>query len=137
MKKTYLKSSPHFFRLIRRAFWGALLLLLVAALLVPAPLQQPASPAMVPNPAKSAWFLLWIQELVSYGVWLVYPLLLAGLLFTLLPWLQRRSAEHAAWFGPQHRLAAGAVVMLFVVVCLLTLVGFYCRGENWAFIMPF
>ena len=45
---------------------GAAVLLLLAAL-VPAPLETPADPAHAPNPAKSAWFLLWIQELVSYS----------------------------------------------------------------------
>lgn len=135
--KTYLRSSPHFFRLIRRSFWGCVALLLALAALIPAPLQEPAKLSVVPNPVKSAWFLLWIQELVSYRVWLIYPLMLAGLLFTLLPWLQRTSPEAAVWFGPRHRLIAITVQTLFLGIVLLTVIGLFFRGENWALVSPF
>lgn len=135
--KTYLKSSPHFFRLIRRSFWGCVALLLVLAALIPAPLQEPAQLAIVPNPVKSAWFLLWIQELVSYRVWLIYPLLLTGLVFTALPWLQRAAPETAVWFGPRHRLIALTVLALFLGIVLLTVIGLFFRGENWVLVSPF
>ena len=46
------------------------------ALFVPAPLQGPADPSRVPNPVKSAWFLLWTQELVSWSKELVHPMVL-------------------------------------------------------------
>jgi hypothetical protein len=135
--KTYLKSSPHFFRLIRRSFWGCVALLLILADLIPAPLQEPAKLSVVPNPVKSAWFLLWIQELVSYRVWLIYPLILAGLLFVALPWLQRAAPETAVWFGPRHRVIAVAVLGMFLGIVLLTVIGLFFRGENWALVWPF
>jgi hypothetical protein len=135
--KHYVKSSPHFFRLIMRAFLLGMSLLLVLAVLIPAPLQEPARLSVVPNPVKSAWFLLWIQELVSYRVWLVYPLVLIGLLFIALPWLQRQTPERAAWFGPAHRAVSLPVLVLFVTIVALTLVGLFFRGENWAFVLPF
>jgi len=135
--KTYVKSSPHFFRLIKRACWLCLALLLLLAALIPAPLQEPAKLAVVPNPVKSAWFLLWIQELVSYRVWLIYPLILAGLGFTALPWLQGTAPDNAAWFGPRHRLLAVTVLALFLMIVLLTVTGLFFRGENWALVWPF
>ncbi len=135
--KTYVKSSPVFFRLIKHAFLGCVALLLVLAALIPAPLQEPAQLAIVPNPVKSAWFLLWIQELVSYRVWLIYPLMLTGLAFTALPWLQRAAPETAVWFGPRHRLTAIAVLALFLVIVLLTVIGLFFRGKNWALVSPF
>lgn len=135
--KTYVKSSPVFFQLIKRAFLGCVALLLVLAALIPAPLQEPAQLAIVPNPVKSAWFLLWIQELVSYRIWLIYPLLLTGLAFTALPWLQRAAPESAVWFGPRHRLIAIAVLALFLGIVLLTVIGLFFRGKNWALVLPF
>jgi len=135
--KTYVKSSPVFFQLIKRAFLGSVALLLVLAALIPAPLQEPAQLAIVPNPVKSAWFLLWIQELVSYRVWLIYPLLLTGLAFTALPWLQRAAPETAVWFGPRHRLIAIAILALFLGIVLLTMIGLFFRGKNWALVWPF
>jgi hypothetical protein len=135
--KTYVKSSPVFFQLIKRSFLGCVTLLLVLAALIPAPLQEPAQLAIVPNPVKSAWFLLWIQELVSYRIWLIYPLLLTGLAFTALPWLQRAAPESAVWFGPRHRLIAIAVLALFLGIVLLTVIGLFFRGKNWALVLPF
>jgi len=135
--KHHVKSSPHFFRLIMRAFLLGLALLLLLAALIPAPLQEPARLSVVPNPVKSAWFLLWIQELVSYRVWLIYPLVLIGLLFVALPWLQRGTPDRAAWFGPAHRALALPVLFLFLVIVVLTGIGLFFRGENWAFVLPF
>ena len=135
--KTYIKSSPHFFRLILRAFWLCAAALLLLSALIPAPLQEPARLAVVPNPVKSAWFLLWIQELVSYRVWLIYPVLLAGLFLIALPWLIGRIPDKAAWFGPRHRLPAVITLLLFLGMLILTLTGLFFRGENWAFVLPF
>lgn len=135
--KNYIKSSPHFFRLIQRTFWLCTAILLMLAIVIPAPLQEPARLAVVPNPVKSAWFLLWIQELVSYRVWLIYPVLLTGLFFTALPWLIGRAPDRAAWFGAWHRRIAVTAVILFLGILILTLIGLFFRGENWAFVLPF
>lgn len=137
MKRSYLKSSPHFFRLIRRAFWLCTGLLALLAALIPAPLQEPANLSKVPNPVKSAWFLLWIQELVSYRIWLIYPLIGIGLLFIGLPWLQRDIPERARWFGRPHRLLAGVVFCCFLGIVVLTVIGLYFRGKNWTLVWPF
>ena len=135
--KTYLKSSPHFFRLIKRSFCLCTVLLLLLAALIPAPLQEPARLSVVPNPVKSAWFLLWIQELVSYHVWLIYPVMLGGILFVVMPWLIGSAPERAVWFGQGHRSIAVTVLVLFVGMLLLTMIGLFFRGENWAFVLPF
>ena len=52
--------------------------LVILAIFILAPLDGPADIASVPNPIKSAWFLLWIQELVSYSNYLVYPIIFLG-----------------------------------------------------------
>jgi hypothetical protein len=135
--KTYVKSSPNFFRLIKSASWACTAILLLLAAMIPAPLQEPAKLAVVPNPVKSAWFLLWIQELVSYRIWMIYPVVLAGMLFVALPWMIGRSPDRAVWFDHGHRLIAVSVLTMFLVMLLLTLVGLYFRGENWALVMPF
>ena len=128
----YVKSSPHFFRPVGRSMLLGLAVLLLLAALVPAPLETPADPAHAPNPAKSAWFLLWIQELVSHGTaWMYAVLLLAGL-FVALPWLRRAPAERAAWFQPGERIVSWVVVAVMVLVVVLTFTAMFLRGENWA-----
>lgn len=133
----HVPSSPHFFRLIRRGLLVIAVFLLAAAWLVPAPLETAADPLRAPNPAKSAWFLLWIQELVSHGTGWMYGLLALAGLMAALPWLRRATGERAAWFQPGERVVGAVVVALFALVVALTAVGLFLRGENWQLRGPF
>ena len=138
MTRGYVRSSPFFFRRIGIAMTLLLLVLLVLAAFLPAPLQEPGNMARVPNPVKSAWFLLWIQELVSYSSYLVYAVLTLAIACILLPWLAGgESSQQAVWL--QRGLLPVSVVTLLVVtvVCALTVISLFFRGENWAFVLPF
>ncbi|GFO69281.1 cytochrome b6 [Geomonas limicola] len=138
MTRGYLKSSPYFFRIIKIAWLLATILLLVLAALWPAPLQEPADLARVPNPVKSAWFLLWIQEVVSYSKYLIYAVLAVALGMILLPWLPgQQKSDQASWLGTGHLRIAVASLVTFAAVLLLTVIAGYFRGENWAFVLPF
>jgi len=133
----YVSTSPHFFQPVRRAFWAGLAVLLVMAALIPAPLEIAADPAHPPNPAKSAWFLLWIQELVSYDTLALYfALALAGLL-VFLPWLPLRTAESAAWFQRGHRPLGVFVLLVCLGLLALTVTGLFFRGIDWRLVSPF
>ncbi len=134
----YVKSSPHFFRRIKLAFGAGLGLLLALALFIPAPLTDPAQIGRVPNPSKSAWFLLWTQELVSYSGSLVYLILLLGLGFCLLPWLPGISpADRASWFPKEQRGVSFFTLLCFVAIVGLTLVAMFFRGKNWALVFNY
>ncbi len=136
--KGYVKSSPYFFRLIGIAMIVGVVGLIVLALLFPAPLQEPATLSVVPNPVKSAWFLLWMQELVSYSALLIYPVMAGALFFLLLPWLPLAAPSHrAVWFPRNQRLITGAASVVFLAIVILTLVAFFFRGENWSLVSPF
>ncbi len=131
----YLKSSPYFFRIIKIAFVVLAIVLLVLAVFIPAPLQGPADISRVPNPSKSAWFLMWTQELVSYSSLMVYLILALGLFFLVLPWFPcSRSAERARWFPRDQRLVNVLTVLSFVGIVLLTVIAMFFRGENWSFV---
>jgi hypothetical protein len=131
-----VKSSPHFFRPVTRAMVLGIVVLLLLAAFAPAPLETPADPAHAPNPAKSAWFLLWIQELVSYSSLAIYlPLALVAALVAL-PWLPVPHLEHARWFAREHRLLDLAVLLASVFVLALTLVGLVFRGPDWRLVLP-
>lgn len=133
----HVPSSPHFFRPVVRALLIALAVLLLAGALVPAPLETAADPARPPNPAKSAWFLLWIQELVSHGtLWMNVVCILAAV-FVALPWLRRAEAERAAWFQRGERIVAAVILSATVAVVVLTFVAMFMRGENWQLHAPF
>jgi hypothetical protein len=133
----YVKSSPFFFRPVGRAMLlGAAVLLLLAAL-VPAPLETPADPAHPPNPAKSAWFLLWIQELVSYNTLAIYVAVALAALLVALPWLPFPRLEQARWLPREHWPLAAVVLLAAALVLGLTVVGLYLRGPDWRLALPF
>lgn len=116
-------------------FYGAVL---VAAAFIIAPLQGPADISRVPNPVKSAWFLLWIQELVSYSTYAVYPIVLLAVLFLALPWLPpSRAADRAQWFSRDQLFVTVITLMTFGVIVVLTIVAMFFRGKNWELIVPF
>ena len=132
----YVKSSPYFFRLIKVAFAILIVVLLVLATFIPAPLQGPADVGHVPNPSKSAWFLMWTQELVSYTSSMVYLILALGLVFLILPWLPvSPAAHHAQWFARDQKFVNILTLACFLLILLLTVIAMYFRGENWAFVI--
>ncbi len=136
MKPDHVPSSPHFFRPVVRSLVALVVLLAVAAAFLPAPLGVRADPAHAPNPAKSAWFLLWIQELVSHGTVWMYAVLALAVAFTVLPWLRPRPATRAAWFAPGERLFGVLTVGLLLAVLALTIVAYFFRGEQWRLSWP-
>jgi len=134
--KDYVPSSPFFFRRIAISIGLLVATLVILATIIPAPLQGPADMGRVPNPAKSAWFLLWTQELVSYSKHLVYPVILLGICFLLLPYLPGSpQCRQATWLQKDQWMISGLTLASFVAILLLTFVAMFLRGENWALIL--
>ncbi|MBT0664430.1 cytochrome B6 [Geobacter pelophilus] len=138
LKTDYLKSSPHFFQLIVVAACFLCLLLFCGAILIQAPLLGPADPGVPPNPAKSAWFLLWIQELVSHGTFLIYPVIILGCFFVILPWLPvYRPAWRASWLPEGQWFVNVLTVVSVAVIIGLTIIAAFFRGTQWQYAWPF
>jgi len=133
MKTGFVKSSPLFFGLIIRSMYVCVVSLLLLAALIPAPLQEQANPAVTPNPAKSAWFLLWIQELVSWSRLMIYPVILLAGLFLLLPWIPVGTRIHRAnWFPRELKSVSTITIILVAAIVTLTVVAQLFRGINWS-----
>ena len=134
----YVKSSPTFFRLVKRSWLLTCCILLALAAVIPAPLQEPAALGTVPNPVKSAWFLLWIQELVSYDKRLIYGVIGIALVFICLPWFRFIPApDRAKWWARERLPLSLFTVAVFIAIVHLTIVALLFRGENWRFVSPF
>jgi len=113
-------------------------ILLLLSMVIPAPLHEPANITQTPNPAKAAWFFLWIQELASYSKYLVYIILLIGLLFLLLPYLPGISeAKQAKWLPKDQQWINIITLIIFFGILALTIIAIFFRGENWAFVSLF
>jgi len=136
MKSDFIKTAPHFFRLITRAMLLFAGLMAALALLYPAPLQVAADRALTPNPAKSAWFLLWIQELVSHSNRMIWIALLFAATLLFLPWLPGQTRNHHAdWFPQGSRRISFLALAVALIILLLTFTAMFLRGANWA--LPF
>lgn len=119
--------------MIKRSMLLLALALAGLAAVIPAPLQEAADPSRTPNPAKSAWFLLWIQELVSWSRFMIYPLLLLGVIFLLLPWLPGSVRLHRASWFPREQLAVNLLTLAsFLAILVLTIIALWFRGPNWS-----
>lgn len=112
--------------------------LLLLAIVIPAPLQEPGTLSQAPNPAKAAWFLLWIQELIGYSKHMIYAVVLAGVYFLLLPYFPKSTEAITAEWLPKDQMGVNIITLLcFFLILALTVVAMFFRGENWAFVSPF
>ena len=133
--KDYVRTSPYFFRRIKIAMGLLVAVLALLSVFIPAPLEAPADIARAPNPIKSAWFLLWIQELVSYSKSLVYPVIFLGIYFLLLPCLPGSpECKGATWLQKDQLPVSVVTLTVFFAILVLTVVAMFFRGENWAFV---
>ncbi len=119
------------------ALWAevAILLSVVAILLIvgtlaDAPLKILANPNLPENPAKSPWYLLGIQEIVSYSAFMggfVIPLIFIVFLFYL-PWFDQMDEVHQGrWFSGKSgvkitwlsTLIGGSITIFLVMLSLI------------------
>ena len=127
--------SPHL--LVRHAVaaLAVLLLVLLIAVFVDAPLREVANPSVTPNPEKAPWYFAGLQELLAHfhpmvaGV-LVPTAIVLGLV--VLPYVDR-----SPFIQARHRRVAVATFTTFMVLFIvLTIVGFAFRGPNWGWVWP-
>jgi quinol-cytochrome oxidoreductase complex cytochrome b subunit len=77
--------------------------LLMCAFFVDAPLKEQANPMLPENPAKSPWYFLGIQELVSYSAFaggVIIPILFIYFLMSI-PFKDKEDRHIGVWFSDQ------------------------------------
>jgi Cytochrome b(C-terminal)/b6/petD len=115
--------------------------LVVWAVFLKAPLEQPASSARIPNPSKAPWYFLGLQEmLVYYDPWLagvVFPtMIIVGLIS--LPYIDFNQKGNGYFTFVQRKFAVTTFLLGFVVLWVtLIVLGTFLRGPNWNFFGPF
>ena len=131
-KEERVLASPYFFRLIFITIAVTVAVISALAIVFGAPIQPPAEPHNVPNPSKSAWFLLWMQEIVSYNLKFVYLIALFYFGFLFLPFLIRRPAEsYARWLDGRFAVSNVITALVFLFIVVLTVIAYFFRGEYW------
>ncbi len=111
--------------------------LIVWAILLPAPLEEPANPAIAPNPAKAPWYFLGLQEmLVYFDPWLagvVFPtLIIVGLMA--IPYIDPNKKGSGYYTLKERPFAIGVWMFGFLILWIvLIVIGTFFRGPNWNF----
>jgi len=136
-----LPAWPH---LLFREFLATLIVLIALfawSMLVQAPLDAPADPAFSPNPSKSAWYLLGLQELLGYfDPWfagIVLPFMaVTGLM--LIPFLDPDHKGSGSYAFDHRRGAVTLFLFAWLFLWVLPIaIGAFLRGPNWNFFGPF
>jgi hypothetical protein len=116
-------------------------ILVIWAVVLKAPLEQPATSAKAPNPSKAPWYFLGLQEmLVYFDPWMagiVLPLtIIAGLVA--IPYLDFNK-KGCGYFTFNERPFAITMFLIGFVVMWVTLIvlGTFLRGPNWNFFGPY
>jgi hypothetical protein len=115
--------------------------LVVWAIVLKAPLEQPASPSRIPNPSKAPWYFLGLQEmLVYYDPWMagvVLPsMIIVGLIA--MPYIDFNTKGNGYFTFEQRKFALSMWLFGFLVLWVtLIVLGTFLRGPNWNFFGPF
>jgi hypothetical protein len=119
----------------------ATVVLIVWAILLKAPLEQPATSAKAPNPSKAPWYFLGLQEmLVYFDPWMagvVLPtFIIVGLMA--LPYIDFNREGNGYFTFVQRRFAVTTFMFGFLVLWVVLIVlGTFLRGPNWNFFGPY
>jgi quinol-cytochrome oxidoreductase complex cytochrome b subunit len=117
---------------------AVIVVLHVVSLLFTAPLENIADPTRTPNPAKAPWYFLGLQELVHYSAFVggvLVPTLIV-LALVVLPYVDRQPHGAGRWFAPERRVANTVFTGFAITTVVLTAIGTFFRGANWAWVWP-
>lgn len=117
------------------------LFLIVWAVALPAPLEQPAKATEAPNPAKAPWYFLGLQEmLVYFDPWLagvaIPVLIIVGL--CAIPYIDANEEGRGYYTVASRPFALATFLFGFLVLWVVLIVlGTFLRGPNWNFFGPY
>jgi quinol-cytochrome oxidoreductase complex cytochrome b subunit len=143
-------SSPNLTRRLAVVTLGTFAIAAILTVLFRAPLEEPANPAVTPNPAKAPWYFLWLQELVTDTTFTIAGVTINGALIggvilpavlvaALIIWPYRdRSSVNAAgvWFATERRRQNTVFLIIVAAVLVFTVIGTFLRGPYWNFYWP-
>ena len=149
-EKDKVPSSPYLTVRLAVVTLATLVASIVLTLIVKAPLEEAANPAVTPNPAKAPWYFLWLQELVTITTFtvggftingaLIGGIILPGVLVlaaVLWPYFDKSPVSSIGRWFPKERKWQNRIFLLIVAaILILTFIGTYMRGPFWEIYMP-
>ncbi len=115
--------------------------LLIWAIFLPAPLEEPASSVKTPNPSKAPWYFLGLQEmLVYFDPWYAGVVLPSLVIFGLMamPYLDFNKKGNGYYSIAERKFSYLTFQFGFLELWItLIILGTFLRGPNWNFFGPF
>src|SRR6185369_8017353 len=115
--------------------------MVVWSIALKAPLEEPANPALAPNPSKAPWYFLGLQEmLVYFDPWLagvVLPgLIILGLMA--IPYIDTNPKGNGYYTFKERKVEISIFLFGWLILwILLVILGTFLRGPNWNFFGPY
>jgi hypothetical protein len=115
--------------------------LIVWAIWLRAPLEEPANPSATPNPSKAPWYFLGLQEmLVYYDPWyagVVLPtIIIIGL--CAIPYIDLNPKGNGYYTFSERKLAISTFLFGYLALWVFMIItGTFLRGPGWNFFGPF
>jgi len=115
--------------------------MVVWSIVLKAPLEEPANPALAPNPSKAPWYFLGLQEmLVYFDPWLA-GVLLPGLIIVglmAIPYIDTNPKGNGYYTFRERRVEIALFFFGWLVLwSQMIVIGTFLRGPNWNFFGPF
>ena len=115
--------------------------MVVWSIVLKAPLEEPANPALAPNPSKAPWYFLGLQEmLVYFDPWLagvVLPgLIIVGLMA--IPYIDTNPKGNGYYTFRERRVEIALFFFGWLILwSQMIVIGTFLRGPNWNFFGPY
>jgi hypothetical protein len=129
--------------LVKVEFLGALVVMVILtfwSFLLDAPLEEPANPALTPNPSKAPWYFLGLQEILVYfdpwiaGV-LIPTLIIVGL--SAIPYIDINEKGNGYYTFKERKFAILTFCFGFLLLWVsLIVLGTFFRGPGWNLFWP-
>jgi len=106
-----------------------------------APLEEPANPALAPNPSKAPWYFLGLQEmLVYFDPWLA-GVLLPGLIIVglmAIPYIDTNPKGNGYFTFRERKVEISIFLFGWLILwSQMIVIGTFLRGPNWNFFGPY
>jgi hypothetical protein len=115
--------------------------LVVWSIALRAPLEDPANPALAPNPSKAPWYFLGLQEmLVYFDPWMA-GVLLPGLIIVglmAIPYIDTNPKGNGYFTFRERKVEISIFLFGWLILwSQMIVIGTFLRGPNWNFFGPY
>jgi len=129
--------------LVKVEFLGALFVMAVLTVWsigLDAPLEEPANPALTPNPSKAPWYFLGLQEiLVYFDPWIAGVVVPSLIIFGLcaIPYIDINPKGNGYYTFKERKFAILTFEFGFLIMWVsLIVLGTFFRGPGWNLFFP-